>query len=64
MTKRRFMSAYSGDGPSLSVGVIGSSAMPQIGQLPGPGRWTSGMHRAGPDRAFWHVLCGRGASLI
>jgi hypothetical protein len=31
-----------GDGPSPSVGVIGSSAMPQIGQLPGPGRWTSG----------------------
>jgi hypothetical protein len=34
--KRRLMSTSSGFGPSSSVGISGSSAIPQIGQLPGP----------------------------
>jgi hypothetical protein len=34
--KRRLMSTSSGLGPSSSVDISGSSAMPQIGQLPGP----------------------------
>jgi hypothetical protein len=34
--KRRVMSTSSGFGRSSSVAVRGSSAMPQIGQLPGP----------------------------
>ena len=33
---RRVMSASSGLGPLSAVTVSGSSAMPQIGQLPGP----------------------------
>ena len=40
--KRRFMSTYSGFGPSSTVTVRGSSAMPQIGQLPGTSRTISG----------------------
>ena len=32
------MSTSSGFGPSVPVATIGSSAMPQIGQLPGPSR--------------------------
>ena len=39
---RRVMSTSSGLGPSSAVGVIGSSAMPQIGQDPGPSRTISG----------------------
>ncbi len=39
---RRVMSTSSGFGPSSAVGVIGSSAMPQIGQDPGPSRTISG----------------------
>src|SRR3546814_2623938 len=34
--------SYSSLGPSDAVGMTGSSAMPQIGQLPGPARWISG----------------------
>ena len=34
--KRRVMSASSGFGPASAVTSNGSSAMPQIGQLPGP----------------------------
>ena len=40
--KRRDISASSGLPSSPAVGVIGSSAMPQIGQLPGPSRTISG----------------------
>ena len=40
--KRRVISASSGLPASPAVGVIGSSAMPQIGQLPGPSRTISG----------------------
>src|SRR5215204_5495973 len=36
---RRIMSIYSGSGPSSNVISFGSSAIPQIGQLPGP-IWT------------------------
>ena len=34
--KRRRMSTYSALGPSSTEMVFGSSAMPQIGQSPGP----------------------------
>ena len=34
--KRRVMSASSGLGPESAVAISGSSAMPQIGQAPGP----------------------------
>ena len=40
--KRRVMSASSGFGPASAVTSSGSSAMPQIGQLPGPTCRTSG----------------------
>ena len=40
--KRRVMSRSSGDGPASAVTVTGSSAMPQIGHDPGPGRRISG----------------------
>ncbi len=40
--KRRFMSTYSGLAASSTVTVRGSSAMPQIGQLPGASRTISG----------------------
>ena len=40
--KRRVMSRSSGLSSSCAVTVRGSSAMPQIGQLPGPGRTISG----------------------
>ncbi len=40
--KRRDMSSSSGFGASSAVTVIGSSAMPQIGQEPGPSWTTSG----------------------
>ena len=40
--KRRVISRSSGFSPSCAVTVRGSSAMPQIGQLPGPGRTISG----------------------
>jgi hypothetical protein len=40
--KRRRKSTYSGFGPSSSEGISGSSAMPQIGQLPGAGCRTCG----------------------
>jgi hypothetical protein len=40
--KRRVMSASSGLTSSSAEGVIGSSAMPQIGQLPGALRTISG----------------------
>ena len=33
---RRVMSRSSGDGPMSTVTVTGSSAMPQIGHVPGP----------------------------
>ena len=39
---RRVMSASSGLGPVSAVTVTGSSAIPQIGQEPGPGRRISG----------------------
>src|SRR5690606_38097006 len=39
---RRRMSRYSGLGPSSAEIVRGSSAMPQIGQLPGSSRTISG----------------------
>ena len=35
--KRRVMSASSGSGPASVDAISGSSAMPQIGQWPGPG---------------------------
>jgi hypothetical protein len=35
--KRRVMSARSGPGLLPAAGISGSSAMPQTGQLPGPG---------------------------
>ena len=34
--KRRLMSASSGFGPSSAVAALGSSAIPQSGQVPGP----------------------------
>ncbi len=34
--RRRVMSASSGLGPASAVAISGSSAMPQIGQEPGP----------------------------
>jgi hypothetical protein len=40
--KRRRMSTNSGLGPVLALGVIGSSAMPQMGHAPGPSRTISG----------------------
>src|SRR5262245_19334167 len=40
--KRRVMSTSSGSGLSVRSGTRGSSAMPQIGQAPGPGRTISG----------------------
>ena len=40
--KRRVMSTSSGLGPSSAVATIGSSAMPQIGQVPGASRTISG----------------------
>src|SRR5580704_4921124 len=40
--KRRDISASSGLGGSAEVTVRGSSAIPQIGQAPGPGRTISG----------------------
>ena len=40
--KRRVMSASSGSGPIAAAGSSGSSAMPQIGQAPGPSRRISG----------------------
>ena len=39
---RRVMSTSSGLGASSRVTVVGSSAMPQIGQSPGSSRTTSG----------------------
>ena len=39
---RRVISRSSGFGVSPSPAAIGSSAMPQIGQLPGPARWICG----------------------
>ena len=39
---RRVMSASSGLGPLSAVTVTGSRAIPQIGQVPGPGRRISG----------------------
>jgi hypothetical protein len=40
-----------GFGPSSAEGISGSSAMPQIGQLPGPTCRIFGMHGAGVDGA-------------
>jgi hypothetical protein len=40
--KRRVMSTNSGFGPSSMTTVVGSSAIPQIGQSPGSSRTTSG----------------------
>ena len=40
--RRRVMSTSSGLGASSSATMRGSSAMPQIGQAPGPSRTTSG----------------------
>src|SRR5258706_6444522 len=39
---RRVMSASSGSGPSTAATDIGSSAMPHLGQEPGPSRTISG----------------------
>ena len=44
---RRVMSASSGLGPVSAVTMTGSSAIPQIGQEPGPGSPDLRMHRAG-----------------
>ena len=46
------MSRSSGLGPASAVTVTGSSAMPQIGQAPGPVLADLRMHRAGVDRAL------------
>ena len=40
--KRRVISASSGLGPASAAAISGSSAMPQIGQLPGASRRISG----------------------
>ena len=40
--RRRRKSRYSSEGPSVSAIPLGSSAMPQIGQVPGPTCSTSG----------------------
>jgi hypothetical protein len=40
--KRRRKSVSSGFSPSSRLGIIGSSAMPQIGQVPGPSCTISG----------------------
>src|SRR5215213_9862542 len=55
---RRVMSVSSGLGPESTDTVTGSSAIPQIGQAPGPGRRISGcigqVHSSaspGPDAA-------------
>ena len=45
-----------GSGPVSAVASTGSSAMPQIGQEPGPDLPDLGMHRAGVDRALRHGL--------
>ena len=53
--KRRVMSRSSGFAASPAAGVIGSSAMPQIGQLPGSLRTICGcigqVHRTSPALA-------------
>ena len=54
---RRVISASSA--PSSAPPASGSSAMPQIGQVPGPTCRICGMHRAGIDRAFRRGRCGR-----
>jgi hypothetical protein len=47
--KRLVKSTSSGLGPSSALGIIGSSAMPQIGQEPGLSRMISG--------CIGHVYC-------
>ena len=59
--KRRVMSISSRFGPASAVTSSGSSAMPQIGQLPGPVLPDLRMHRAGVDRAL-RLLAGRAVS--
>ena len=60
---RRVMSASSGLGPVSAVTVTGSSAIPQIGHEPGPGRRISGcigqVHSAtSPGVAPWRQPAG------
>ncbi len=63
--KRRVMSSSSGFLPSSSVGVRGSSAMPQIGQLPGTVAHDLGVHGAGPHRARGRRrLCRRAVAAV
>ena len=49
------MSTSSGFGPSSAVATNGSSAMPQIGQAPGPTCRDLRVHWAGVDRALRHI---------
>ena len=61
---RRVMSTSSGLGPVSAVAISGSSAMPQIGQVPGPDLPDLRMHRAGIDRALggglhWRSLASK-----
>ena len=57
---RRNMSTSSGFGPSPADGANGSSAMPQIGQLPGPTLPNLRVHWAGvDDPARWSRGCRR-----
>ena len=58
--KRRVMSISSTFGPSSSVTIAGSSAMPQIGQAPGALLPHLGVHRAGVDRVG--IAHGAGAA--
>ncbi len=60
--ERRVKSTSSGLGPSSSEATIGSSAMPQIGQAPGPSAHDLGMHRAGVLRAGWAGAAARVAA--
>ncbi len=48
---RRVIERSSGFSGSSALGIIGSRAMPQIGQLPASFRTICGMHRTGPERA-------------
>ena len=59
---RRVMSISSGSGASSSETCSGSSAMPQIGQLPGPDLPHLGMHRTGVDRAGGRRAAPAGAA--
>src|SRR5260221_11610238 len=51
---RRHMSTSSGFSTASAVTVTGSSAMPQMGQLPGPGRMTWGCI----GQVYWAAFIG------